>query len=145
MHDVLLTSTSTSAPVADALASAHPDPHSADPVHADDLDLVERLVVAPVAGVFFPAFTDVSAASPGMVAIGDEIGVMVQSGEKHPVASPFTGELLGMLAQPGERLRRYQPIAWLTIGRQGVIRTGLPMPPDSDAVRFTSPDRRVSQ
>jgi biotin carboxyl carrier protein len=93
----------------------HPHQETDDPVRADDLDLVERLVVAPVAGVFFPAFTDVSAESPGMVAIGDEIGVLVQSGEKHPVTSPFTGELLGMLAQPGERLRMYQPIAWLTI------------------------------
>ena len=38
-----------------------------------------------------------------MVAIGDEVGVLVRSGEKHLVISPFTGELLGMLAEPGER------------------------------------------
>jgi biotin carboxyl carrier protein len=50
-----------------------------------------------------------------MVAIGDEIGVLLQSGEKRPVTSPFTGELLGMLAEPGERVRMYQPVAWLTI------------------------------
>jgi biotin carboxyl carrier protein len=97
------------------MAVNHADPHAVDPVRADDIDLVERLVVAPVAGAFFPAFTDVSATSPGMVAIGDEVGVLVRSGEKHPVISPFTGELLGMLAEPGERVRMHQPVAWLTI------------------------------
>jgi hypothetical protein len=30
------------------------------------------------------------------------------------VHSPFTGELLGLLAAPGERVRAYQPVAWLT-------------------------------
>ena len=88
--------------------------HTAAEVQADDLDLVERLVIAPAAGVFFPAFTDVSAEHPGIVAIGDEIGMLVQTGEKHLVTSPFTGSLLGMLAQPGERVRMYQPVAWLT-------------------------------
>lgn len=86
-----------------------------DAVLADDVDLVERLVVAPVAGVFFPAYTDISAGSPGSVAIGDEIGVLVRAGEKHSVTSPFTGQLLGMLAQAGERVRLYQPVAWLTM------------------------------
>jgi biotin carboxyl carrier protein len=73
----------------------------------------ERLVVAPVAGAFFPAFTEVSPANPGMVAVGDEIGVVVQSGDKHAVTSPFTGRLIGMLALPGERVRAAQPVAWL--------------------------------
>jgi biotin carboxyl carrier protein len=84
-------------------------------VRADQVDMVERLIIAPAAGVFFPAFTDVSAENPGMVAIGDEIGMLVQAGEKHLVTSPFTGSLLGMLAQPGERVRQHQPLAWLTL------------------------------
>ena len=45
---------------------------------------------------------------------GDEVGVVVRNGEKHPVTSPFTGELLGLLAASGERVRAYQPVAWLT-------------------------------
>lgn len=84
-------------------------------VTADDPDLVERLIVAPATGIFFPAFTDVSVEEPGMVAIGDEVGMLVQSGEKHPVTSPFTGALLAMLAQPGERVRMYQPVAWVSV------------------------------
>ena len=86
----------------------------ADAVVAEDVWLDERLVVAPVTGTFFPAFTEVSAEHPGIVVVGDEIGVLVQSGDKYPVVSPFTGRLMGMLAMPGERVREYQPIAWLT-------------------------------
>lgn len=84
-------------------------------VVAEDIDVAERLVIAPVAGMFFPAFTEVSADQPGMVAIGDEIGVVVQTGEKHPVTSSFTGRVMGMLAMPGERVRTHQPVAWLSI------------------------------
>ena len=84
------------------------------PVVAEDISLDERLVIAPVTGTFFPAFTEVSAEHPGVVAVGDEIGVLVQSGDKHPVISPFTGQLMGMLAMSGERVRAHQPVAWLT-------------------------------
>lgn len=83
--------------------------------HAEHVEVDERLVIAPVAGAFFPAFTDVSTERPGLVAIGDEIGVVVQTGEKHPVASAFTGRLMGMLAMPGERVRMHQPVAWVSI------------------------------
>ncbi len=84
-------------------------------VVAEDVELPERLVISPVAGMFFPAFTEVSAEQPGMVAVGDEIGVVVQTGEKHPVTSTFTGRVMGMLAMPGERVRMHQPVAWLSI------------------------------
>jgi biotin carboxyl carrier protein len=84
-------------------------------VVAEDIELPERLVISPVAGMFFPAFTEVSAEHPGMVAVGDEIGVVVQTGEKHLVTSSFTGRVMGMLAMPGERVRMHQPVAWLSI------------------------------
>jgi biotin carboxyl carrier protein len=84
-------------------------------VLAEDIDLPERLVISPVAGMFFPAFTEVSSEHPGMVAVGDEIGVVVQTGEKHLVTSSFTGRVMGMLAMPGERVRKHQPVAWLSI------------------------------
>jgi biotin carboxyl carrier protein len=87
---------------------------AAEQVCAEDLALDERLVIAPVTGTFFPAFTDVSTEHPGIVAAGDEIGVLVQTGEKHAITSPFTGRLMGMLAMPGERVRMHQPVAWLT-------------------------------
>jgi biotin carboxyl carrier protein len=92
----------------------------AERVVAEDVDLDERLIVASVAGTFFPAFSEVSTEHPGIVAAGDEIGVLVQTGEKHAVTSPFTGRMMGMLAMPGERLRMYQPVAWLTVADDDV-------------------------
>jgi len=71
----------------------------------------ERLVISPLCGVFFPAYTELRDTT---VVVGDEVGVVVRNGEKHPVHSPFTGELLGLLAATGERVRAYQPVAWLT-------------------------------
>lgn len=99
----------------DVAAPDHADDGLVGEVVAEDIDVAERLVIAPVAGMFFPAFTEVSADQPGMVAIGDEIGVVVQTGEKHPVTSSFTGRVMGMLALPGERVRTHQPVAWLSI------------------------------
>ena len=49
-----------------------------------------------------------------MVAVGDEIGVVVQNGEKHPVHCAFTGQLMGLMAAPGQRVRADEPVAWLT-------------------------------
>lgn len=102
------------APTAPPAEGAHAGEAPAAVV-AEDVDLADRLVIAPVTGTFFPAFTEVSAEHPGVVAVGDEIGVLVQAGDKHPVVSPFTGQLMGMLAMPGERIREHQPVAWLSI------------------------------
>ena len=81
---------------------------------AEEVHVFERLVTAPMPGTFYPTFADISVDKPVTIAVGDEIGVLVQSGEKHTVESPFTGQLLGMIALPGERVRAHQPLAWLT-------------------------------
>jgi hypothetical protein len=39
---------------------------------------------------------------------------VVQNGEKHPVHCPFTGQLMALMAAPGQRVRAYEPVAWLT-------------------------------
>jgi hypothetical protein len=84
-----------------------------DPPHAEDLHVDERLVTAPVAGLFHPLVFDVAPDDPLRIADGDEIGIIVRSGEKHPVSCRFTGLLAGMLVLPGERVRIHQPVAWL--------------------------------
>jgi biotin carboxyl carrier protein len=81
---------------------------------AEDMHVFERLIIAPVSGTFHPSFPDVCPEQPAMVAIGDQIGVVVRSGEKHTVESAFTGLLLGLLVLPGERVRQHQPIGWLS-------------------------------
>jgi hypothetical protein len=81
---------------------------------AEEVHVFERLITAPVAGTFHPSYSDITVDNPVMIAIGDEIGVLVQSGEKHAVESPFTGLLMGLIALPGERVKAHQPLAWLT-------------------------------
>ncbi|HXW81286.1 MAG TPA: hypothetical protein VEJ84_17425, partial [Acidimicrobiales bacterium] len=84
----------------------------------------ERLVISPCAGIFEPptrtggpgpaaAETPALGAPPpaagNLVEIGDLLGFV--SGTE--VRSPFAGELMGLLAHPGERVQTGQPIAWL--------------------------------
>ena len=82
--------------------------------HAEYLDVCERLVLAPLTGVFSSHYPRLSAATPAHVNAGDEIGVVLHSGQKHAVRTPFTGLLLGLLVLPGERVRSLQPVAWMT-------------------------------
>jgi [acyl-carrier-protein] S-malonyltransferase len=84
----------------------------------------ERLVISPCAGIFEPptpadasnpAAVETAALGPpvrtvgSLVEIGDLLGLV--SGTE--VRSPFAGELMGLLAHPGERVQTGQPIAWL--------------------------------
>ena len=78
----------------------------------------ERLVISPCAGIFelpsaapssAPAPTSEPATEGTPVEIGDLLGTV--SGTE--VRSPFAGELMGVLAHPGERVQAGQPVAWL--------------------------------
>ena len=77
----------------------------------EHVDLLERLVVSPTAGIFTP-IGDVPedvAAAPRPIGVGDALGIVATV----PVESSFAGWLMGMLAVPGERVQIGQPIAWL--------------------------------
>jgi [acyl-carrier-protein] S-malonyltransferase len=95
-----------------------PEQHDLDPLTprrsplaGETLTVAERMIVAPVVGIFRP-----NAVAEGVeVSAGDEIGVVEGPGTSCPVTSPFDGTLMGMLAHPGERLRSGQPIAWLRV------------------------------
>jgi hypothetical protein len=63
-----------------------------------------RVVVSPVAGVFAPV-----TGLPSTVQAGATLGFVGDV----PVVSPFAGELVVMDALAGERLERYQRVAWL--------------------------------
>ena len=93
----------------------------------------ERLVISPCAGIFqlpqghvpgpataegsgrgADALTGASTGAPSSpsgtpIEIGDLVGLV--SGTE--VRSPFAGDLMGVLAHPGERVQAGQPIAWL--------------------------------
>ncbi|MGH9016004.1 MAG: biotin/lipoyl-containing protein [Acidimicrobiia bacterium] len=82
-----------------------------DREHGEGLVVPERMIVAPSVGVFRP----LEASEGELVAQGQSIGVVEGPGTATPVRSPFHGRLVGMLAQPGERLREGQPVAWLRV------------------------------
>ena len=71
----------------------------------------ERMIVAPAVGTFRP----VSLNDGAQLSVGQTVGMVDGPGTSTPVASPFTGQLVGMLVHPGERLREGQPVAWLRV------------------------------
>ena len=88
----------------EALAASSALP--AAPLEGEHLFATERLVVSPAAGIF-RASEGISAGAS--VAVGHLVG---RVGDRE-VRSPFTGELMGILAVDGERVTASQPIAWL--------------------------------
>ncbi|HEY3725188.1 MAG TPA: biotin/lipoyl-containing protein [Acidimicrobiia bacterium] len=84
-------------------------------IQGERMYVPERLVVAPSAGVFHGSETGTFAGQGEHVAEGQSIGVIENSGVRTPVCTPFAGELMGMLADPGQRLRAGQPVAWLRV------------------------------
>ncbi len=72
----------------------------------------ERVIVAPAQGRFRPLASGVAPAT-GMVGNGQVIGFVDELSRSVPVRSPFAGEFMGLLALPGERLGKGQPVAWL--------------------------------
>jgi [acyl-carrier-protein] S-malonyltransferase len=73
----------------------------------EHLYVSERVVISPCAGIFEPATEALGPDAP--VEVGSLLGTV--SGTD--VRSPFEGWLMGMLAQPEERVQTGQPIAWL--------------------------------
>jgi biotin carboxyl carrier protein len=73
----------------------------------------ERLITAGRAGVFHPVVGDLRALRGMRVAAGDQVGTLVQTGVPHPVQSAFDGVLMGLMALPGERVRKDQPLVWM--------------------------------
>jgi biotin carboxyl carrier protein len=76
--------------------------------HGERLYVSERLIISPCAGIFDLPAGGAGPAGPA-VEIGDLLGLV--SGTE--VRSPFAGELMGVIAHPGERVQPGQPIAWL--------------------------------
>ncbi len=87
------------------------------PVHAgrdgDDTRIDVRMVVAPIAGIFQPAPVGEITAEGELISLGGVIGHIAGPGREEPVISFCAGFLVRLLAEPGERVRPGQPIAWL--------------------------------
>lgn len=74
----------------------------------EHLDAPERVLVSPGTGVFSAV-----AAPPARLDVGTTVGYVVNGDAAVPVRSPFRGQLVSMVAVEGERLGRYDRVAWL--------------------------------
>jgi [acyl-carrier-protein] S-malonyltransferase len=83
-------------------------PGAAEGQQGERLYVSERLIISPCAGIFDLPAEPTGPAGPS-IEIGDLLGLV--SGTE--VRSPFAGELMGVIANPGERVQPGQPIAWL--------------------------------
>jgi biotin carboxyl carrier protein len=93
-----------------------PGRHHQHPAYqGDDLRLAERLVVAPETGRFRPSPPETVTAEGEIVHEGQVIGLVEGPGCEAPVRSFCTGFLMGMLVEPGQRVRSGQPVAWLRV------------------------------
>ncbi|MGH9210122.1 MAG: acyltransferase domain-containing protein [Acidimicrobiales bacterium] len=87
----------------------HRQPQRPEPA-GEVLTVAERLVVSPVAGRFVASGPVFSEAGVGTeVRAGQRFGRVGES----DVRSMFSGQLMGLLARPGERVTVGQPIAWI--------------------------------
>ena len=80
----------------------------AAPSVGNRIDIDERVVVSPAAGVFTPL-----TAEGTHVQVGQRIGHVCTRSALIPVCTPFSGELVTMTAVEGERVDRSQRVAWL--------------------------------
>ena len=97
--DQLLDLIAPTSPTSDKSAIGHEGEH---------LFSTDRLVVSPSAGIFKP----VSNLEIGKKLSNGQLLGHVGNAEIH---SPFSGELMGWIALPDERLTASQPIAWLRV------------------------------
>jgi len=86
---------------------------SVDVLPGEQLLVPERIVIAPVAGVFRPAPPQTVTADGEVVYAGQVVGLVETTAGTTPVTSPFTGFFMGLMAHDGERVREDQPVVWL--------------------------------
>lgn len=80
--------------------------------HGENIEIVERVIVSPGVGTYHP----LDGGLPHHIEAGDLIGHIAISGSGElPVRSPFRGQLIEMVAWPGERMTHRQRIAWVRL------------------------------
>jgi biotin carboxyl carrier protein len=86
-----------------------------DTALAENLDVPERVIAAPTAGVFQLHPPDVVTCEGEIVKSGQVLGSIERNSGSVDVVSAHTGFLMGLLALPGERVRDGQPLAWVRV------------------------------
>ena len=91
----------------------------------ESLAVLERLIVAPAAGVFRAAAAAAVGVGVGVgggvrparvgdaLEAGELLGFVVNMGDEMPVRLAFGGVLCGVLVEDGERVQIGSPVAWM--------------------------------
>jgi hypothetical protein len=80
--------------------------------HGENIDVIERVIVSPGVGTYQP----LDGQLPVNIDVGELIGHLTVAGsDQVPVHSPFRGQLIEVVAWPGERMAHRQRIAWVRI------------------------------
>ena len=82
---------------------------------AEYTEVAERLILAPSRGVITVLDPKVVTTEGEIIEVGQPVAIISNSGDDVPACSRFTGFLMEMLVQSGERVRPGQPIAWLRV------------------------------
>ena len=82
-------------------------------LQGEQLDVLERVVVAPATGRFRLLPPQTITTEGEVVYRGQAIGLVEGPGGAVPVESAFTGFLMDVLAVNGERVREGEVVAWL--------------------------------
>lgn len=93
--------------LADVASASSPRPPTSP--EGEHLDMAERLVVSPAAGVFSPAERWRENLAGSRVEVGEVLGTV----GSEEIRSRFAGVVMGIIAHDGEQLVASQPIAWL--------------------------------
>ena len=83
--------------------------------YAEDLAVPERVITAPVAGLFIGVPARDVTCEGEVVQTGQVVGYITGGGVRVTVQSPFSGFFMGRLAHDGERVRPGQPLAWVRV------------------------------
>lgn len=81
-------------------------------LEGEALDIPERMVVAPVTGLFEPLMSG-SVTAGAHIQVGQTVGHIQQGTHRVEVTSPFAGVSRGLFTLPDERVRRFQPLLWM--------------------------------
>lgn len=94
-------------------------------VVADRVLMQERLIVAPETGRFVPLPPEVFTTEGEWVEPGSVLALVRNGVQEYEVSSGWRGWVMGMLAIPGQPVRRGEGLFWVR----------LPAPPSPDALR----------
>ena len=79
----------------------------------DEVTIRERLVVAPCAGRFEPLPPETFTCEGEWVEVGQALAHVRTNVASEPVASGFTGWVMGMLAVPGQPVAQGDALFWI--------------------------------